>query len=278
MKKEKIKILLLEDDNSISQSYKAIWEVTSSNEIELVTIAKNEEEFFEILNSENETYNLFVLDMEIDGNSIKGLQILEKLNVKNETSKYFNKQIIILTGNVNDLKTSVFKSLRAFGARGILDKKTDLNELYEIFKKVVFDKIDHIIDSPNIREKMYDQVDYSPINKISNIFESGKQHETDKKGLTNAQMRVLPYWCAGWTNYEIAVEFTKLDNDPVKERTIEKHVKGIRDKFDPLYDKIEILLTVLTHNINHSIIEQYPDYINKIFSLWKSKINKLGEK
>lgn len=265
MSKEIIEILLLEDDTSIAESYRDLWPLKYPNLIGGVHIAKDEKEFFDALESNKSHFNLFVLDLSIKGNPIKGLNILRKLDVKNESSLYHDIPVTVLTARHNELNATTIKSIWRSGAKGIFGKDLKSDELITNFKKIVFDNAE-LLDSPSIRKIVYSDKNNSYINDITNLF-----HLNDDN-LTDRQQEILRYWCAGWTTKEIASE-TKITKAGV-----EGHFGKIREKCYPLHSPLEIFLTILTHNLDETTKDALPEFINDIFNKWNTKITMIKSK
>lgn len=271
MSKEAIKILLLEDDYSIAEGYKEIWQLKSLETIKNVHIAGNEKEFFDALIADKNSFNLFVLDLKIGGNPIKGYNILKELDVKNPDSLYHNIPVVILTALHNDLSAAIIKSIWKCGAKGILGKDVKSDELITIFKKIVFEGAE-LIDSPSIRKIVYSDENNSYINDVSALL-----HYDDEK-LSKRQKQILRYWCAGWTDIEIANQITKIEGKKITDRAIQGHISKIRAKCYPLHSPLEVFLTIITHNIDESIKETCPEFIRDILELWNNKMTTVKSK
>ncbi|WP_022850857.1 response regulator [Limisalsivibrio acetivorans] len=193
MANEKIRVLLVEDDENYAEVMRVIY--NASDEYELVGVASSHEEFCKI--TDKKDIDIAVVDLEL-GEELSGLDVVKTCTEKQP-------EALILVNTVHEDSRVLFDALRA-GARGYILKGSSPVELFEHLKKLYNGEVPM---SPKIARR------------VLQFFREGD----DNSGLlTDREKTVLEYADKGYT-YNQTAEMMGISR-----YTVHTHYKNIYSK------------------------------------------------
>jgi two-component system, NarL family, nitrate/nitrite response regulator NarL len=212
-----IRILLADDHTIFREGLKAL--ISSQPDFKVVGEARDGSEVLKIVGSSQP--EILLLDFLMpNANGIEVLQLLEQSHSTVRT--------IMLSGAMEGEDISKAFEL---GARGLVLKDTTTHVLFNCIRTV--------------RAGQY----WIGRQGVSNLVQALKQYKNSAKkaspknyGLTPREMEVVKAVASGFSNKEIAGQFT------ISEQTVKHHITSIFDKLG-VYNRLELTLFVIHHDM-----------------------------
>lgn len=219
MKKEPIKVMIVDDHQLMIQGLKSLLE--DEEDIAFVSGANSMAETLLFL--ENNPIDVILMDINMPDGS--GIEATEKIK-----EKYPDIKIVALT--MHDDISIITRMIKA-GASGYILKKTNMNEVIEAIR-IVFNNGKYL--SINTQHIIMDN--------LSSPVEQSGQKEDNKPSLSSREIEVLNLVAKEYTNEQIAEKLF------ISERTVEAHRRNIFIK-----TKTKTLVGLIKYAINKGLIE-----------------------
>lgn len=223
MKKEPIKVMVVDDHQLMIQGLKSLLE--DEEDIAFVSGANSMAETLLFL--ENNPIDVILMDINMPDGS--GIEATEKIK-----EKYPDIKIVALT--MHDDISIITRMIKA-GASGYILKKTNMNEVIEAIR-IVFNNGKYL--SINTQHIIMDN--------LSSPVELSGQKEDNKPSLSSREIEVLNLVAKEYTNEQIAEKLF------ISERTVEAHRRNIFIK-----TKTKTLVGLIKYAINKGLIEINPN-------------------
>ncbi len=205
----KLKILLVDDENLLLESLEII--LTISKDAEIIGKANDGFEALDILSESN--CDLALVDLNMTG--MGGIQLIEQIK-----GKYKSIKILVLTTFYDD--KNITKAI-ANGADGYLLKDSG--------KDAILGAIDRIMSGQNV-------IDAKVMQRLAVLMGSDKQNEiTILSELTNRENEICTLLVKGLTNKQIAESLY------ISEGTVKNYISSIYDKTG-IHDRAKLIVAI----------------------------------
>jgi two-component system nitrate/nitrite response regulator NarL len=215
-----IRVLIIDEHRIIRAGLRLL--LGTEPGIQVVGEASNRAEGLAVIASKQVDIILLELDLGLES----GLDLIPVL-----LSAVSHARIIILTG-LNDLE----KQSRAvqLGARGLVLKQDNVNDLITAIKKVHFEEVWF---NPTISERLLRRI-------AQGVHYNGKSspEKTKIAALTKREIEIIPYVCEGLKNHIIANRLY------MSEGTLRNHLSSIYSKLG-VTDRVELIIFAYRHKL-----------------------------
>lgn len=178
----------------------------------------------DILTEKLKSMQIHVLILNMHDISVRNLNLIVQLNIRNPKLK-------ILIVSIIDSEEIVLKTIKA-GAKGFLGKDSDQNSLLEAIYTL---RNGHDYFSKSITHLLLNRY-------ISNLKADELNQNTDMASLSTRQIEILKLWGESYTNQEIADRFF------ISVRTVESHKNHIMQKLN-MKSTVDMVKFAIKNNI-----------------------------